>query len=167
MTDESCTNLNSSYRYLITFPSPKVADSWWRTITDSVESGYKEYSSIQRLSPQFYIYDSSKIDISKAMYDDRWTKEFCGTLFFTSLGTMSSIAPVIDHPDVSVITFVPPRIAANTGTFKVDILCHRHLIVPSSLFAYPIPVKRRALSSSMTTKFIYPVLKIRKQKRYL
>ncbi|KAM6497255.1 hypothetical protein JOM56_007728 [Amanita muscaria] len=157
--------------YLITFPSPKVADSWWRTIlTDSVESGYKEYSSIQRLSPQFYIYDSSKIDISKAVYDDRWTKEFCGTLFFASLGTMSSIAPVIDHPDYrngSSITFDPPRIAADTGTFKMDILCHRLLVVPSSLFACPIPVKRRPLSSSMTMKFIYPVLKTSKQKRYL
>ena len=98
MVDESCTNF--LHRYLITFPSPKVADSWWRAITDSVESGHTEYSSIQRMSPQFYIYNSNKIDISQTVNDDRCAKDFCGKLFFTGLGTsMSNTAPVINHSD--------------------------------------------------------------------
>jgi len=86
-----------SYRYLITFASRDVADSWYRAITDSVKRGYTRFSGIERISPQFYTHIPVGGTITETINDSNVALSLRGKIFFT----------LINDKDARVQSMVP------------------------------------------------------------
>jgi hypothetical protein len=90
---------------MITFANRATADEWWRAVADSVASGYKRFSGVQRITPQFYVHNPDVDDgnIMQTLNDERCAKKFLGRVFFTLLndrdGRIIDIAPVINYTD--------------------------------------------------------------------
>lgn len=93
------------WRYLITFASRKVADQWWRAVTDSVANGYSRFSTITRVSPQFYTHNPyvEAGSIFETVNDEKVAKKLLGKVLFTLLvdrdGRTPSVAPVLNYTD--------------------------------------------------------------------
>lgn len=93
-----------TYRYLITFSSRKIADEWWRAVSDSVAGGYRRFANVDRVSMQWYTHDpSGHGNIFETVNDDRCALKFRGQVMFTLLmdrgGRNLSIAPVLNYVD--------------------------------------------------------------------
>ncbi|KAF8880286.1 hypothetical protein BD779DRAFT_1675984 [Infundibulicybe gibba] len=85
------------------FASRDVADSWWRAIVDSVMNGYQKFSTIRRVSSQFYTHATTG-PVYDTVTDQRCAINFAGRVMFTLLSDRDqrapfSVAPVIPVTD--------------------------------------------------------------------
>ncbi|GLB45465.1 hypothetical protein LshimejAT787_2300250 [Lyophyllum shimeji] len=100
-------NINDdwSYRYLITFATRDVADTWWRLVTDSVVGGYARFKSVQRVTSQFYTHNPGEGNIPDTITDPKVAQSLRGKIFFTLLndrdGRILSVIPVQNWVDRS------------------------------------------------------------------
>ncbi|RDB16765.1 hypothetical protein Hypma_002602 [Hypsizygus marmoreus] len=98
-------NINDdwSYRYVITFATRDVADSWFRAVTDSVAAGYNRFAAVKRVSLQFYTHDPGAGNIPDTITDPRVAQSFRGQVSFTLLndrdGRILSVIPVLNYTD--------------------------------------------------------------------
>ncbi|KAI5803451.1 hypothetical protein DFH27DRAFT_610500 [Peziza echinospora] len=80
-------------RYVIIFSTRTVADEWWRTLQDKVSEGKHTFSTIQRVTPQFYLHDPGTRannyagnSISTTLTHHDGTPEFMGKIIFSPQG---------------------------------------------------------------------------------
>ncbi|KAF8073419.1 hypothetical protein FPV67DRAFT_1736772 [Lyophyllum atratum] len=98
-------NINDdwSYRYLITFATRDVADTWFRAVSDSAAAGYQRFASVQRVTPQFYTHNRGHGNIPDTITDPKVAQSLQGKIFFTLLndrdGRIFSVIPVFDYTD--------------------------------------------------------------------
>ena len=77
-------------RYIIIFATRTVADEWWRTLQDKVSEGKHTFSTIQRITPQFYLHDPGNRtngytgnSILTTLTHHNGTPEFMGKIIFS------------------------------------------------------------------------------------
>jgi len=98
-------NINDdvTYRYMITFATRDVADTWFRAVTDSVAGGYQTYAAVQRVTPQFYTHNPGVGNIALTITDARVALNLRGQIFFTLLndrdGRILSTIPIQTYTD--------------------------------------------------------------------
>ncbi|KAF8073418.1 hypothetical protein FPV67DRAFT_745175 [Lyophyllum atratum] len=98
-------NINDdwSWRYVITFATRDVADTWYRAVTDSVSGGYQKFATVQRVTSQFYTHNPGLGNISDTITDPKVAQSLRGQIFFTLLndknGRIQSIIPVLNYVD--------------------------------------------------------------------
>ncbi|KAG8989411.1 hypothetical protein FRB94_014426 [Tulasnella sp. JGI-2019a] len=96
-------NTDWSGRYMITFATRNVADTWFRAVTDSVAAGHKRFANVKRVSPQFYTHDDSEGLISETLNDPMVATALLGQVFFTLLNDRSARVldpiPVFNYTD--------------------------------------------------------------------
>ncbi|KAG5644892.1 hypothetical protein DXG03_007444 [Asterophora parasitica] len=94
-----------TYRYLITFATRDVADTWYRLVTDSVADGYVRYAAVQRVTPQFYTHNPGVGNIALTITDQKVALDLRGKVFFTLIndrdGRIQSIVPVLNYAEHS------------------------------------------------------------------
>ncbi|KAG8997444.1 hypothetical protein FRB94_007642 [Tulasnella sp. JGI-2019a] len=92
-----------SSRYLITFATRDVADTWFRAVVDSVATGYTRFASVKRVSPQFYTFNNDEGNIRDTINDPKVANALNGQVFFTLLhdrdGRIISMIPVLNYRD--------------------------------------------------------------------
>ncbi|KAG5651182.1 hypothetical protein H0H81_009589, partial [Sphagnurus paluster] len=92
-----------SYRYVITFATRDVADTWYRAVTDSVAGGYPRFAGVKRIASQFYVHDSNVALIFETINDPKVALFLRGQMFFTLIndrdGRIQSIIPVLNYVD--------------------------------------------------------------------
>ncbi|KAG5652821.1 hypothetical protein H0H81_003537 [Sphagnurus paluster] len=96
---------DATCRYLITFATRDVADTWFRAVTKSVADGYKKFSAVQRVAPQFYTHNPGEGNIRETINDARvpLASDLKGKVFFTLIhdrdARIQSIVPVLNYVD--------------------------------------------------------------------
>ncbi|KAG5636785.1 hypothetical protein H0H81_006899 [Sphagnurus paluster] len=70
----------------------------YRTVTDSVTSGYQRFAAVQRVGPQFYVHNPGAGNIPDTLTDPKVAKSLIGKMFFT----------LINDRDGRVLSIVPP-----------------------------------------------------------
>ncbi|KAG9006029.1 hypothetical protein FRB93_009130 [Tulasnella sp. JGI-2019a] len=96
-------NTDWSGRFMITFATRDVADTWFRLVTDSVAAGYKKFAGVKRVSPQFFTHDDAEGNIYDTIVDPMVAPSLLGLVFFTLLNdkgerVFNSI-PVLNYTD--------------------------------------------------------------------
>ncbi|KAG8848654.1 hypothetical protein FRB96_001061 [Tulasnella sp. 330] len=99
-------NINDdfSWRYVITFASRDVADTWYRLVTDSVKSGVQIFAAVKRVSPQFYTHNPLFGIIAETLNQPNVALSLRGQMFFTlivnkDVGLFQSVIPVLNYRD--------------------------------------------------------------------
>lgn len=94
-------NHDSTWRFVITFATRDVADSWYRAVTDSVANGYSKFAAVKRVTPQFYTHDPGAGNIQDTITDKRVAADFLKRVFFTLMddrgGRKQSIIPILSN----------------------------------------------------------------------
>ncbi|KAG8984615.1 hypothetical protein FRB95_010116 [Tulasnella sp. JGI-2019a] len=96
-------NTDWSGRYMITFATRDVADTWFRAVTDSVAAGYRRFENVKRVSPQFYTHEDAERNISETINDPMVAPSLLGLVFFTLLNDKYARVldpiPVLNYTD--------------------------------------------------------------------
>ncbi|KAG8981442.1 hypothetical protein FRB94_001368 [Tulasnella sp. JGI-2019a] len=90
-------------RFLITFATRDIADTWFRAITDSVAKGYNKFASFKRISIQFYSFDHHVCSIMDTLKDSKVAPALHDRVFITLLndrdGRIISMVPVLNYTE--------------------------------------------------------------------
>jgi len=82
------------------FPSRTLADEWWRTLQDKVASGKVKFSSIERVTPQFYLYHSrDNLNITQTVKHPEGAPEFRAKVIFSLQSGRTDLIPIQDIVD--------------------------------------------------------------------
>ncbi|KAG8847944.1 hypothetical protein FRB96_001346 [Tulasnella sp. 330] len=98
-------NINTDWsgRYLIAFANRDVADTWHRTVIDSVAQGYPKFASVKRTALQWYTYNPDVGSITDTVNDSKVALALRGQIFFTLLNDREhrilSTIPVLNYRD--------------------------------------------------------------------
>ncbi|KAF5369105.1 hypothetical protein D9615_010418 [Tricholomella constricta] len=147
-------NINDdwSYRYLITFATRDVADTWYRAVTDSVASGYQRFAAVKRVSLQFYTHDPAG-NIPDTITDPKVALALRGQMFFTLIhdrdARILSVIPVLNYSDhISGASFYIRSVAQPDTYWYIDTSKPRSFVVASrehrTRFTITIADKNRA-----------------------
>ncbi|KAG8990397.1 hypothetical protein FRB94_013422 [Tulasnella sp. JGI-2019a] len=124
------------WRFLITFATRDVADSWFRAVEDSVHAGYTKYADVKRVSPQWYTHNPNVGRIDETILDPKVAAAFSGKIFFTVLANREErektmvILPILNYAD-----------HINGATFSV-----RSVTQPDTFWYYD-PAKKAVFAS--------------------
>ncbi|KAG8997445.1 hypothetical protein FRB94_007643 [Tulasnella sp. JGI-2019a] len=145
---------DSTSRYLITFATRDIADTWYRSVTDSVAAGFKKFANVKRVSLQFYTFDNDEGNIRETITDSKVAPALHGQVFFTLLNDRDqrilSMIPVLNYRDhingdsFSIRSVTQPDTYWYYDTSSNTVLAHRSR---RSLFTITIADSQRALGA--------------------
>ncbi|KAK6810548.1 hypothetical protein RU639_013719 [Aspergillus parasiticus] len=126
-------------RYLMAFASREAADEWWRQVSDA--SSGKSETTIKRIEPQFYTYDSSRYEISGTVLDINAAPESRTKVMFTRL-------PERDSGNLCFIPFKSITDHESPGSFFIRSKVEPHI------YWHEMSNGKIAASSKKRSKFL-------------